>query len=40
MPGEQGVAQCEVGGLDLPPLVIQPDESIGRETEVVEQCGD
>jgi len=35
--GQQGVSQGEVGGLDLPPLVVEPDEVRGRVLAVVEQ---
>lgn len=38
--GEQGVAQCEVSGLDLPAFVIKPDQPGGGKPAVVEQGGD
>ncbi len=37
---EQGVPQGEVGGLDLPALVVEPDHAGGREAAVVHQRGD
>lgn len=37
---EQGVPQGEVGGLDLPALVREPDQGVGRVVPVVEQGGD
>ena len=40
MAAEQGVAQGQVGGLDLPPLVIKPDQRRGRVAAVVSQRGD
>src|SRR5690348_14675883 len=38
--GQQGVAQGVVGGLDLPPLVVEPDQAGGGEAAVIQQGGD
>src|SRR5215469_5139151 len=40
MPVLLGVAQREVGGLDLPPFVVEPDQGGGRVAAVVGQDGD
>jgi integrase/recombinase XerC len=37
---EQGVPQGQVGGLDLPPLVSEPDQRQGRVAAMVGQRGD
>jgi hypothetical protein len=40
VPVEQGVPQGEVGGLDLPAFVVEPDQGGGRVAAVVGQGGD
>lgn len=40
MPVEHGVPQRQIGDLDLPAFVVEPDQLGGRMAVVVQQGGD